>query len=185
MKPNLFTHADLVSSVKNQLFNTGLPLSSLYQTLNVESGNFILLPKNVIFPNLSTGINSGYLTDSLAIKEIVNYLSKDINNCVIIEYASARKGYGFLEKNQLSYFTYENYIYSIFSGANFNYEDIEKSVKSAISYQLIIGLYHASKSITPPIFSEITSDYLQEIFQQTQSILFEVCDGEGLLIWER
>ena len=77
------------------------------------------------------------------------------------------------------------YIYSIFNGANFNYENLEKSVKFAISYQLIIGLFQSNKAITPPIFSEISPDYLQEVFQQTERILFEVFDGEGMLIWEK
>ncbi len=177
------THTDLVTYARKQLVS-GLPLSSLYSKFKIETGSFNLLPEAINFPNLHSGINKGHSSVSIATEIATNYLKENINNCVIIEYASARKGDPWLEKHNISYLTYETYIYSIFHGDNFTRALIEDSVKAAISYQLVIGLFQTGSPINLQLGSEISSDCLQEIAQATQKILFEVFDGEGILIWE-
>jgi hypothetical protein len=178
------THTDLVTYAQKQL-NSGLPLSSLYSTFDLESGSFRLLPEGVNFPNLSSGINKGYNSVSIATELITYYLAENISNHVIIEYASATKSDLWVKSHNLRYFTYGKYIYSVFNNADFTHAMVKKSVKSAISYQLIIGLFQHPNSINLRVGSEISTTHLQEIAQLTQIILFEVFDGEGILIWER
>lgn len=178
-----FTRSDFIKFIQNQ-FITDLPLSSLYAKFNFNNGNFRLLPIKVKYLGLEFGIEEGSSVE-IATQEIIQYLKESIYNQVIIEYSSAKKGYSWLEKKQIKYQNYGNYVYSIFNNSVLSIEEIEKSVRFANSYELHIGLFQSNTLMNYQTGSEISEKDLHEICDLTQKILFGVFDGQGILIWER